>query len=150
MACQYRIQRPGGRGPRNMKSMWPPLAAIFFMPYFYRARGNMAPSRCGSRIPCRRGRRLSGGATYDFVKFSKKLHEVEKILGRRGAHAGGSPLRSANDDGSKEGAPHTHPSQPKIFAIACSFLENFGKIVGWRPLLRGILDPPLLKHYILP
>ena len=33
-------------GPRNMKSMWPPLAAIFFMTYFYRAwgEGGMAPS----------------------------------------------------------------------------------------------------------
>ena len=32
------------RGPRNMKSMRPPLAAIFFMTYFYRARGGiMAP-----------------------------------------------------------------------------------------------------------
>ena len=25
----HRIQRPGRGGPRNMKSMWPPLAAIF-------------------------------------------------------------------------------------------------------------------------
>ena len=31
-------------GPRNMKSMGPPLAAIFFMTYFHRARGAMAPS----------------------------------------------------------------------------------------------------------
>ena len=27
-----------------MKSMWPPLAAIFFMTYLYRAGGTMAPS----------------------------------------------------------------------------------------------------------
>ena len=27
---------------------------------------------------------LGGGATYDFVKFSQKLHEIEKILGRGG------------------------------------------------------------------
>ena len=34
----------GGRGTRNMKSMWPPLLAIFFMTYFYRALGGaMAP-----------------------------------------------------------------------------------------------------------
>ena len=33
---QHRIQRLGGGGRRNMKSMWPPLAAIFFMTYFYR------------------------------------------------------------------------------------------------------------------
>ena len=24
------------------------------------------------------------------------------------------------------------------------FLENFGKIIGWCPLLRSILDPPLI------
>ena len=35
----------------------------------------------GSRISPRRGRQLSrGGApTYDFVKFSQKLHEIERI-----------------------------------------------------------------------
>ena len=34
-----------GRGARNMKSMWLPLAAIFFMTYLYRAGwGDMAPS----------------------------------------------------------------------------------------------------------
>ena len=31
-------------GPRNMKSMQLPSAAIFFMTYFHRARGTMAPS----------------------------------------------------------------------------------------------------------
>ena len=41
---QYRIQRLGRGGPRNMKSMWPPLTAIFFMTYLYRAGGAMAPS----------------------------------------------------------------------------------------------------------
>ena len=30
-------------GPRNMKSMRPPLVAIFFMTYFYRARGGHGP-----------------------------------------------------------------------------------------------------------
>ena len=30
-------------GPRNMKSMRPPLAAIFFMTYFHRARGGHGP-----------------------------------------------------------------------------------------------------------
>ena len=48
--------------------------------------------RGGYRIPRRRGRQPSGGApTYDFAKFSEKLHEIEKILGRRG----GAPLGSA-------------------------------------------------------
>ena len=32
----------GGGGPRNMKSMWPNLVAIFFMTYFYRAGGGHA------------------------------------------------------------------------------------------------------------
>ena len=31
---QYRIQRPGKRGPRNMKSMQLTSAAIFFMTFF--------------------------------------------------------------------------------------------------------------------
>ena len=31
--------RVGGGGARNMKSMWPSLAAIFFMTYLYRAGG---------------------------------------------------------------------------------------------------------------
>ena len=40
-----------------------------------------------SRISPRRGRQLSGGApTYDFAKFSRKLHEIERIW---------APLRSA-------------------------------------------------------
>ena len=33
----------GGGGARNMKSMWPPLAAIFFMAHFYRAWGGHGP-----------------------------------------------------------------------------------------------------------
>ena len=33
------------RGPRNMKSMKLPLAAIFFMTNFYRARGGARPTR---------------------------------------------------------------------------------------------------------
>ena len=32
-----------GEGERNMKSMWPPLAAIFFMTYLYRAGGPWPP-----------------------------------------------------------------------------------------------------------
>ena len=37
-----------------------------------------------------------GGQTYNFVKISEKLHEIEKILGRRGGpHARSAPLRSA-------------------------------------------------------
>ena len=33
-----------GEGARNMKSMWLPLVAIFFMTYLYRAGGTMVPS----------------------------------------------------------------------------------------------------------
>ena len=34
-----------------------------------------------------------GAPKYDFAEFStKKLHEIKKILGRRGARAGGPPL----------------------------------------------------------
>ena len=39
----------GGGGSRNMKSMWPPLAAIFFMTYLYRAVGGHGP--LGTPLP---------------------------------------------------------------------------------------------------
>ena len=49
--------------------------------------------RGGSRIPRRRWRQPSREApTYDFAKFSEKLHEIEKILGRRGRDVGAPPL----------------------------------------------------------
>ena len=41
------------------------------------------------------------------------------------------------------------PLRAKIFSISCSFSQNRVKsyvgapLEGWRPLLRGILDPPL-------
>ena len=49
--------------------------------------------RGGSRISRRRGRQPSwGGApTYDFANFYEKLHENEKILGRREGRALGAP-----------------------------------------------------------
>ena len=47
-------------GPRNMKSMWPPSAAIFFMTYFYRARGGHGP--LGPPPP--------GSATGDAIKVT--------------------------------------------------------------------------------
>ena len=45
--------------------------------------------RGGARIPCRRGRQPfgEGALTYDFAKISEKLHEIEKILGRRRGRA---------------------------------------------------------------
>ena len=42
------------------------------------------------------GRQLSGGGgapTYEIAKFSEKLHEIEKISGRRG---GGAPPKPPN------------------------------------------------------
>ena len=50
--------------------------------------------RGGSRIPCRRERGPSREApTYNFVKFSQKPHEIEKILGSggRGGECRGRP-----------------------------------------------------------
>ena len=58
----------------------------------------MYVSRGGSRIPRRKGRQPSGGGgggeapTYEIAKFSEKLHEIEKILGRRGARGPCAPL----------------------------------------------------------
>ena len=44
--------------------------------------------------PTLRGR---GAQTYDFAKFSKKRHEIEEILGRKGACTGVAPLSFAID-----------------------------------------------------
>ena len=41
---------------------------------------------------------VGGAPTYDFAKFSTDLHEIEKILGRRG-RAPLPPPRSANEWG---------------------------------------------------
>ena len=52
------------------------------------------------------------------------------------------------DLGGTQPAP---PPWPKIFSISCSFSRNLAKsyvgapLEGWRPLLRGILDPPLVS-----
>ena len=45
-----------------------------------------------------------GAPTYDFVKFSEKLHEIEKILDRKG---GGAP-----------GAPPLNPSLFNLFNVS--------------------------------
>ena len=48
--------------------------------------------RGGYRIPCRRGcQPFRATPRYDFAKFSKKLHEIEKILGCREWRALGAP-----------------------------------------------------------
>ena len=56
-------------------------------------------TRGGSRIPRRRGRHPSrrGRQHTNMPDFSQKLHEIKKILVRRGVHAEGAPLGSATD-----------------------------------------------------
>ena len=39
---------------------------------------------------------LGGAPTYDFVKFSEKLHEIEKILGRRAPHKSATAIVSCS------------------------------------------------------
>ena len=51
-------------------------------------------NRGGSRIPHKRGHQPPGGTpTYNFTKFSKNLHQIEKNLGRAG---GGWRARTTN------------------------------------------------------
>ena len=59
----------------------------------------MLPSGVNPGFPVGGGADPLGGATYDFVKFSQKLHEIEKILGRGGRRARGAPLGSATGHG---------------------------------------------------
>ena len=41
---------------------------------------------------------VGGMPTYDFAKFSEKMHEIEKILGHRGGgHVPGAPPKSTTD-----------------------------------------------------
>ena len=56
---------------------------------------SMQEARDESSIPlsgCQPKRQGEGALTCVFTKFSKKLHEIEKSLGRRGPHAGSTPL----------------------------------------------------------
>ena len=85
------------RGARNMKSMRPLSAAIFFMTYFHRAgRGGTAPGPPGSATARIHSREFTlwkgwggGYAILYFDNYSKKPHEVKNILvlrGTRGYH----------------------------------------------------------------
>ena len=56
--------------PRHARTLDPPLHILSFQ---------LCEVSGGSRISPRRGRQLPGGATYDFAKFSQKLHEIERI-----------------------------------------------------------------------
>ena len=52
------------------------------------------PSGADPGFPVGVGANLHAGtlaATYNFVKYSQKLHEIKKILGRRGWRASGAP-----------------------------------------------------------
>ena len=53
-----------------------------------------------------------GAATYYLVKFSRKLHENEEILGQGGARPSRPPLRSATVDDGK--VNFLQPNQIKI------------------------------------
>ena len=46
-----------------------------------------------------------GGATYEFANFPQKLHEIEKISGRRGGGAPGVPPKSTNEQYKHSGIP---------------------------------------------
>ena len=62
-----------------------------------------------------------------------------------GLHTRPFDTKTLLSSGSKVGAFSARaPLRPKVFAFLYTFLEIFGKIVGWRTLLRGILDPTLL------
>ena len=60
-----------------------------------------------------------------------------------------------NSGGSKEGATARPLLRPIIFSISCSFWGNMTKSYvgapdGRRPLLHGILDPPLIIYCVPP
>ena len=59
----------------------------------------------------------------------------------------------ATSGGFRGGAPGAPPYSPKFSQFHAVFLRNLAKsyvgapLEGWRPLLRGILDPPLATLY---
>ena len=117
----------------------------------------------GSRISPRRGRQLprGGAPTYNFVKISQKLHEIEriwtpsegrasKILLCRSVTAWPGPLTMAltivatgrgGDGGDFE---FNGPKYSQFHAFF--LLENFAKSYVDAPL-RKILNPPCLRTF---
>ena len=86
-----------------------------------------------------------------FVGVFSKCVKLRKASGRetclsqyrhRHAHKRLYAVLSGRSKGRRP--QHMPPILPKFFSISCSFLENFGKIVCWHPLLWGILHPPLV------
>ena len=89
-------------------------------------------TRGGSRILRRRGCQPSreGAPTYYFAKFSEKMHEIKKILDRRGGRAPGAPpLRSATADYT----PAPHLPCPAFFPLGTptnpSLLPHFPPLI---------------------
>ena len=63
------------------------------------ARGDVNKTRVGSRCPVGGAPTLREAPTYDFSKFSEKMHEIEKILGRwRGGGRRGRLFGSATEN----------------------------------------------------
>ena len=104
------------------------------------------------RIPRRRGRQRSGGHQQTiFAKFSKKMHEIEKILGLRWA-----PPRSVlfgnyifvfhyisrtnHDNGGFLGAANAPSPRPNVF-IFVRFWDKICQIIGCCPRLGVGLRP---------
>ena len=109
---------------------------------------SLSPHRGGSRIPRRRGRQQSSGVpTYEFAKFSEKLHEIEKILG---SMVGGGGRRVRPPSKSTNG---THRLQPVALMVirGLHFQLEFQEIsyswylrTGVQTFMRGVLGFTLL------
>ena len=101
----------------------------------------------GSRISPRRGRQLSRGApTYDFAKFSQKLHEIERIWAPRGARGTRTPpFRSTTENRSvhfhvdpfiSDSKEKKHPFDILILKIGIlHFLTSRARLI-WTRLIR--------------
>ena len=86
---------------------------------------------------------VAGGYIYQCQPWMKTT--LRKLHQRKGYCT--DVLAVADLGGRTRRAP---PLRSKIFLISCSFFENLTKsyvgapLEGWRPLLQGILDPPLI------
>ena len=81
----------------------------------------------GSRISPRWGRQLSkGGPTYDFAKFSQKLHEIERIWTPSWGASLAAPIRSATDEGSPLRIDQLFKKIQMAWYISKSYLSLWG------------------------